>query len=444
MYTGGINLAISPAIQENWEKACMMLAKELPSPSYTTWIKPLKLRAVNKDTILVEVPDPLALAQLNGRYKSMLEAAVRASFGRDYFVTPALTADIDKQLAQNSNTMLNSKYTFENFIVGDSNRFAYAASLAVAEGPNDAYNPLFIYGGVGLGKTHLMNAIGNYILMQDPTKNVLFISSETFTNDFINSLASKTGAHELREKLRNVDVLMVDDIQFFSKTVATQEEFFHTFNHLHNAGKQIILSSDRPPKEIPTIEERLRSRFEWGLTVDIRKPDLETRVAILRRKCIDEAIDCDDDVLEFIAGRVSSNIRELEGALNRLRAKNQLIGGRIDIAFAAETLEAILPDNTPRQVNAPMIISAVAEHYNVTVADLQSKKRSKEYALPRQIAMYLIREMTTLSTTAIGRELGDRDHTTVMHGCDKINEVLASDPTFRRSLDELKEAIAKG
>jgi len=437
-------LAITPAIQENWEKACKMLASELPLASFNTWIRPLKLRAVNKDIMLVEVSDPVVLMQVNGRYKSMLEAAVKQAFGRDYIISPALSADIEKQLSQISNTMLNSKYTFDNFIVGDSNRFAYAASLAVAEGPNDAYNPLFIYGGVGLGKTHLMNAIGNYILTQDPTKRVLFISSETFTNDFITSLASKTGTAELRERLRSVDVLMVDDIQFFSKTVATQEEFFHTFNHLRDAGKQIILSSDRPPKEIPTIEERLRSRFEWGLTVDIRKPDLETRVAILRQKCIDEDIACADDVLEFIAGRVSSNIRELEGALNRLKAKNQLIGGVIDLAFAADTLEAILPDNSARSVNAPMIISAIAEHYNVTVADLQSKKRSKEYALPRQIAMYLIREMTNLSTTAIGKELGDRDHTTVMHGCDKIAEAIQNDATFRRSLDELKESIARG
>ncbi len=437
-------MAITPAMQENWDKACQMLASELSMPSFTTWIKPLKLRAVNKDTMLVEVPDPLVLSQLNGRYKSMLEAAIRVSFGHDYFVSPALTADIEKQLNQITNTMLNSKYSFDNFIVGDSNRFAYAASLAVAEGPNEAYNPLFIYGGVGLGKTHLMNAIGNYIMTQDPSKKVLFISSETFTNDFITSLGSKTGTAELREKLRSVDVLMVDDIQFFSKTVATQEEFFHTFNHLRDSGKQIILSSDRPPKEIPTIEERLRSRFEWGLTVDIRKPDLETRVAILRQKCIDENIACNDEVLEFIAGRVNSNIRELEGALNRLKAKHQLMGGVIDLAFAADTLEAILPDAAARQVNAPMIISAVAEYYNVTVQDLQSKKRSKEYALPRQIAMYLIREMTNLSTTAIGKELGDRDHTTVMHGCDKINEVLNSDATFRRSLDELKEAISRG
>ena len=244
--------------------------------------------------------------------------------------------------------------------------------------------------------------------------------------------------------MRSVDVLMVDDIQFLSKTVATQEEFFHTFNDLHAKGKQIILSSDRPPREIPTIEDRLRSRFEWGLIVDIRRPDFETRMAILQRKCEDDGVDCDPEVLEFIAGRVKSNIRELEGALNRLIAKHQLIGGRIDLAFAQETLDAILPVNAARVVNAQTILAAVAERYAVTSEDLLSKKRTRDLTLPRQIAMYMIRDMTSLSTTAIGSELGGRDHTTVMHGCDQIARMLQADPTLRKNLDDLKESLLKG
>ena len=437
-------MEITNAHQESWQNALKMLENTLPSASYSTWFKPLKLHAVNGDNILIEAPNPFVLNQLNGRYKSMLENVLAQTFGRRYDLTLALTADIEKHMAQLTRTMLNTKYTFDNFIVGSSNSFAHAASLAVAEQPAGAYNPLFLYGGVGLGKTHLMNAIGNYILTEDPSKNVLFITSETFTNEFIDALVKKRGTSELRDKMRNVDVLIVDDIQFLAKTTATQEEFFHTFNHLYEKGKQIILSSDRPPNEIPTIEDRLRSRFSMGLTVDIRKPDFETRVAILKRKCIDESIPCDDEVLEYIAGRVESNIRELEGALNRLRAKNELIGGRIDLQFAVDTLEGILPVDQPRTVTAQVILDVVSQRYNVTVADLQSKKRSKEYTLPRQIAMYLIREMTGLSTTAIGRELGDRDHTTVMHGCEKMESAMKTDPTFRRSIDELKEAIKAG
>ena len=430
---------------EGWQKALKSIEAEIAPIRYTTWFKPLILRAVNGDTFFVEAPNPFVLTQINGQFKTMLEAALGMAFGKQCKVIAAQGPDIEKHIAHlTDSAMLNPKYTFENFIVGASNSFAHAASLAVAEQPAGAYNPLFLYGGVGLGKTHLMNAIGNYILDEDPSKNVLFITSETFTNEFIDALVKKRGTSELRDKMRNVDVLIVDDIQFLAKTTATQEEFFHTFNHLYEKGKQIILSSDRPPNEIPTIEDRLRSRFSMGLTVDIRKPDFETRVAILKRKCIDEAIDCDDEVLEFIAGRVESNIRELEGALNRLRAKNELIGGRIDLAFAADTLESILPSSAPRTVTAQVILDAVSQRYNVSVADIQSKKRSKEYTLPRQVAMHLIREMTNLSTTAIGRELGDRDHTTVMHGCEKISEMMAKDPTFRRNIDEMKEGIVKG
>ena len=430
---------------ELFNQAMGIMKKELPSASYMTFFKPLKLRAVTPDALIIEGPDDFTLKNIRNRYMTMLYNVMKITFGRSYELTLATKEDLDRQSAQISRTMLNKKYTFDNFIVGESNRFACAAALAVAEdGPEGGYNPLFIYGGVGLGKTHLMNAIGNYTLARDPRKNVLFISSETFTNEFIDALAKKKGTSDLRDRMRSVDVLMVDDIQFLSKTVATQEEFFHTFHDLHAKGKQIILSSDRPPREIPTIEDRLRSRFEWGLIVDIRRPDFETRMAILQRKCEDDGVDCDPEVLEFIAGRVKSNIRELEGALNRLIAKHQLIGGRIDLAFAQETLDAILPVNAARVVNAQTILAAVAERYAVTSEDLLSKKRTRDLTLPRQIAMYMIRDMTSLSTTAIGSELGGRDHTTVMHGCDQIARMLQADPTLRKNLDDLKESLLKG
>ena len=428
-----------------WDKAKDILGSQMNTGPYRTWILPSRLHAVKGDTILFEVPDVFALQSIQGRYLTMLSTAVERAFGRKYNLIPALEGDIRQQLENISHSMLSERYSFDNFVVGTSNRFAYSASMAVAEAcatgdPEKGYNPLFIYGGVGLGKTHLMNAIGNYITENAPRKNVLFISSEAFTNEFIDALKNK-GTSDLREKMRNADVFMVDDIQFLSKTVATQEEFFHTFNDLHSKGKQIIMSSDRPHNEIPTIEERLRSRFAWGLTVDIRKPDLETRMAILRRKCEDEGIDCEGNVLEFIADRVENNIRVLEGALNRLKAHSKLIGERITLEFARETLEETLPTKQPAVVTADKILAAVADRYAITPDDLASKKRNREFILPRQIAMLLMRDMLSMSTTAIGRELGDRDHTTVMHGCEKIANSMKDDPTFKRNVDELRESI---
>lgn len=425
-----------------WNRIAEKLRESVSPVSYDAWIKPMRLFAVTSDEIIITSPILQAMGALRGRYESMIEAAVRVNYGMNYRLKLIDPKDAPKEVVTNDTT-LNPKYQFENFVVGKANNLAYAASLAVAEQPSDVYNPLFIYGDAGLGKTHLMNAIGNFIKHENPMANVLLTSSEHLTNELIDAIVRKKTA-DLRSRLRSVDVLMVDDIQFLSKTVATQEEFFHTFNDLHAKGKQIILSSDRPPREIPTIEDRLRSRFEWGLIVDIRRPDFETRMAILQRKCEDDGVDCDPQVLEFIAGRVKSNIRELEGALNRLIAKHQLIGGRIDLAFAQETLDAILPVNAARVVNAQTILAAVAERYAVTSEDLLSKKRTRDLTLPRQIAMYMIRDMTSLSTTAIGSELGGRDHTTVMHGCDQIARMLQADPTLRKNLDDLKESLLKG
>ena len=432
-----------------WTNVLQQLKKDLSETTITTWFDELEAVDIRDNTFYLYCPNDFKKRYIESLFFKNIKAVLLDIFSVEFDVR---ILD-DDQLAEfrggethtgQSERFSSAEFTFDTFVVGNGNRFAHAASLAVAESPAEAYNPLFIYGGVGLGKTHLMNAIGNYTLARDPRKNVLFISSETFTNEFIDALAKKKGTSDLRDRMRSVDVLMVDDIQFLSKTVATQEEFFHTFNDLHAKGKQIILSSDRPPREIPTIEDRLRSRFEWGLIVDIRRPDFETRMAILQRKCEDDGVDCDPEVLEFIAGRVKSNIRELEGALNRLIAKHQLIGGRIDLAFAQETLDAILPVNAARAVNAQTILAAVAERYAVTSEDLLSKKRTRDLTLPRQIAMYMIRDMTSLSTTAIGGELGGRDHTTVMHGCDQIARMLQADPTLRKNLDDLKESLLKG
>ena len=428
-----------------WESAKESLSATLGGPSYKGWVEPLELRAISSDAIVLEAPNYITAEVMRGRYYSTLAAAIKRAFGKDFIVNVATAEDIGQLIANLSTSMINRAYTFDNFVVGHSNNFAYSAAMAVAESPGEqgAYNPLFIYGGVGLGKTHLMNAIGNYIAENSPEKNVLYMSSETFTNEFIGAIKKK-GTEELREKLRNADVFMVDDIQFLAKTVTTQEEFFHTFNDIHQKGKQIILSSDRPPSEIPAIEERLRTRFEWGLLVDIRKPDFETRMAILRAKCEEEELDFPQEVLEYIAERVDSNIRGLEGALNTLKARSELMGGRVTLEYAMNALERTLPAKRAATVTAQSILAAVAERYAVTTEDMVSKKRNREYTLPRQIAMLLLREMLSMSTTAIGQELGGRDHTTVMHGCEKMESAIKADPTFRRSIDELKEAIKAG
>jgi chromosomal replication initiator protein len=331
-------------------------------------------------------------------------------------------------------------YTFDNFIIGASNNFAFAASLAVAQTPGEVYNPLFVYGGVGLGKTHLMNAIGNYIAAQNGRLNVLLMTSETMTNELIEGIARKKTS-ELRSRLRNVDVLMVDDIQFLSRTKATQEEFFHTFNSLHDNKKQIIIASDRPPRELPEIEERLRSRFEWGLIVDIQKPDYETRVAILMQKANEMAIDVPYDVIEYIAQSVNSNIRELEGCLNSLNAHAELMRTPITLEMARTTLSGRIGSQAARAVTPELIIDMVARQYDTTAEDITGKNRSQQIALPRQIAMYICRRMTALSTTNIGRAFGGRDHTTVMHGCDKIATSMNADFAFKKKVEEIMGLI---
>ena len=434
----------SPEQKKAWDSAIASLETSMQRVSYMTWIKPLELIVVTAESLRISVPNTMVKNMLCQRYYTELYNALRMSFGRSYeleFFTPE---EMSAQQGNLTRTTLNPKYTFDNFVVGPSNSFAYQASLAVAEQPSDAYNPLFIYGSVGLGKTHLMNAIGNYIMEDDPSKNVLLTTSESFTNELIDAIVKKKDTSELRRRMRNVDVLMVDDIQFLSKTKSTQEEFFHTFNDLHNNGKQIIISSDRPPKDIPTLEERLRSRFEWGLIVDIQRPDYETRVAILRKKADEEGIHVPYDVIDFIAERVQSNIRELEGTLTRLSAQCQLTGTPITVDFARESLSQLMATQEARRVTPELIIEEIAKQYGVEAEDIVSKKRSREIALPRQIAMYLCRDMTQLSTTNIGKAFGDRDHTTVMHGCDKIASEMQSNFAFKKRIEELAELIKNG
>ena len=424
-----------------FEKAISMFKGDVNDLLFKAWFSRLKLFTVTEEAIVIEAENSMVVEQLRARYFQTLSNVLGATFGRTYDIKILTAEEIKNQYREMESAMLDPHYTFENFVVGSSNSFAHAAALAVADDPSGAYNPLFIYGGVGLGKTHLMNAIGNYVQKNDPRKNVLFITSETFTNELIDAIVKKKGTAQLRAKMRNVDVLLVDDIQFLSKTVSTQEEFFHTFNHLYAGGKQIILSSDRPPKDIPTIEERLRSRFEWGLTVDIQRPDFETRVAILQKKCSDEDIDTPTEVLEYIAERVESNIRELEGMLVRVNAQAQLMGKPITLEMAQETLAALLSSREPRKITPDSIIQTVSSHYSVSNEDVTGKRRSRDIALPRQVSMYLIRELTPLSTTAIGRVFSGRDHSTVMHSCDKIAEMMRKDISFRKTVDELKQFV---
>ena len=374
------------------------------------------------------------------------------------FVTDSQTVikekkeDIQKKSRINSlfeKANLNPKYTFDTFVVGSNNNFAHAASLAVAESPGEIYNPLFIYGGVGLGKTHLMHSIAHFILENDPSKNVLYVTSETFTNELIDALkAGKTGNElaitKFREKYRNNDVLLIDDIQFIIGKESTQEEFFHTFNHLHVSGKQVIISSDKPPKDIETLEARLRTRFEWGLIADISAPDYETRMAILRKKEELDGLDryhIPDDVMQYIANNIKSNIRELEGSLNKLIALSNLENKPIDISLAAEALKDMISPDSNRPVTPELIIDIVSDHFNIPVSELKGKKRNAEIVLPRQIVMYLCRKLTDTPLKTIGVLLGGKDHASVNHGVKKIENELKTDEALNNTVNIIKKKI---
>ena len=430
----------TPEQKASWDRVMAIMRENLDGPSWNAWFKLLELYAVSGERMILFSPTSLNISFMKKRYGTMLMNAIDMVFDRKYKVEIRTREDIAEAEESLKASTLNEKYTFDNFVVGASNNFAYAAALSVAQDQAESYNPLFIYGGVGLGKTHLMNAIGNYVTARDPSKKVMLMTSETIANELIAGIARKNTA-ELRSKLRNVDYLMVDDIQFLSKTKSTQEEFFHTFNDLYESHRQIIISSDRPPKEIPEIEERLRSRFEWGLIVDIQKPDYETRVAILMQKANEMEIDVPYEVIKYIAQHINSNIRELEGSLTSLDAHSHLMGTPITLDLARSALNHLVKAQESRRVTAELIIETVADKYGVTTGDITGKRRSREIATPRQVAMYICREMTELSTTSIGRAFGNRDHTTIMHGYDKIADAMKEDFAFRKRVEEIMKIV---
>ncbi|RXT08899.1 chromosomal replication initiator protein DnaA [Ammoniphilus sp. CFH 90114] len=443
-------------IQGVWDKALAMIETKLSKPSFETWLKSTKAIALDDDTLFISAPNEFSRDWLESRYAQLIVETLYEITGENMKVK-IVTSDPDVNLKSSSpkkiddkrsyasddpgpGHMLNSKYVFDTFVIGTGNRFAHAASLAVAEAPAKAYNPLFIYGGVGLGKTHLMHAIGHYVLEHNPSAKVVYLSSEKFTNEFINSIRDNK-AVDFRNKYRSVDVLLIDDIQFLAGKEQTQEEFFHTFNALHDESKQIVISSDRPPKEIPTLEDRLRSRFEWGLITDIQPPDLETRIAILRKKAKAENLDIANEVMVYIANQIDTNIRELEGALIRVVAYSSLINRDIDVDLATEALKDIIPSSKPRVITILDIQRVVGEHFGVKLEDFKAKKRNKSIAYPRQIAMYLSRELTDYSLPKIGDEFGGRDHTTVIHANDKITTELQSNHTLQETVKELIDKI---
>ena len=431
-----------------WDQACAIMHTEMTDLTYNTWIKAaLRPLGYSGDQFFIEAVTDFYHQFVTPRYSVLISNSLSQAVGKPIkaqILTPAQADEYragitpDEKPADESS--LNPKYTFDTFVVGSNNRFAHAAALAVAEAPADAYNPLFIYGGVGLGKTHLMHAIGHYMLAQKPTLRVKYVTSEAFMNEMVNSLNKRNQA-EFRERYRNIDVLMVDDIQFLTGKTGTQEEFFHTFNALHTAGKQIILSSDKPPREIAKLEERLRSRFEWGLIADISKPDLETRVAILQRKAEEELLRVDTDVLTMIAERVSSNIRELEGCLTRLVAYSSLTGRPVDRQLAEDALKEIFARSEPRHVTCEDVMDAVAAYYSVTVDDLKSPRRSRDVAVPRQIAMYIARELVGAPLTLIGDAFGGRDHSTVNHACQKVASEIKTAPSLNNLVSDLMQQL---
>ncbi|TKD67646.1 chromosomal replication initiator protein DnaA [Pseudalkalibacillus hwajinpoensis] len=447
-------------ITDLWQQALSEIEKKLSKPSFETWLKSTSANRMEGDTIIITAPNEFARDWLESRYSSLITETLLELTGselRAKFIIPQNQSDTDLDIEQSMKkkpkanpsqeehpqSVLNSKYTFDTFVIGSGNRFAHAASLAVAEAPAKAYNPLFIYGGVGLGKTHLMHAIGHYVIEHNPNAKVVYLSSEKFTNEFINSIRDNKTVN-FRNKYRNVDVLLIDDIQFLAGKEQTQEEFFHTFNALHEESKQIVISSDRPPKEIPTLEDRLRSRFEWGLITDITPPDLETRIAILRKKAKAEGLDIPNEVMLYIANQIDTNIRELEGALIRVVAYSSLINQDMNADLAAEALKNIIPSSKPRVITIHDIQTVIGDHYSVKLEDFAAKKRTKSVAFPRQIAMYLSRELTDFSLPKIGEEFGGRDHTTVIHAHEKISKLVDSDQELQKKVQDIVEQLKNG
>ena len=452
---------ITDTIKENWSVIKETIRREynMSDISYQTWVKPLEFYTITDDVIHIIIPSDQAhaLNYISSKYKSFFQVTITEMFDHPYDIKFILEKDAMVKETQDNdmsvsnpvyninyeNANLNPKYKFDTFVVGSNNKFAHSASLAVAESPGEAYNPLYLYGGPGLGKTLLMHSIGHFILEQNPDKKVLYVTSEEFTNEVIESIRSGNAASmtKLREKYRTVDVLMVDDVQFIIGKESTQEEFFHTFNVLHAARKQIILSSDKPPKEMETLDERFRSRFEWGLIADIQPPDYETRMAILKKNAENYDKQIDEEIIKYIATNIKSNIRELEGAFNKIIAFAKLNKVDLTIDSAEEALKDVIYPNKPKEITPTLIINVVAEHFGVKPEDITSKKRNSEFVQPRQVVMYLCRELTDTSLINVGKILGKKDHTTVMHGVKKIETEIQTNEELKNKIDIIIKKI---
>ena len=448
-------------ILDKWDEILLNIKEEhdITDVSYKTWLLPLKPYSVDKDILTILVPDDLFLNYVKKKYEFLLKFTIEEVTGISCEIRFLLKDSVkeetsEKKLIQNNTTAvsqiaiqnanLNPRYTFDTFVVGKNNNLAHAASLAVAESPGEIYNPLFIYGGVGLGKTHLMHSVAHFILKNNPNAKILYVTSEKFTNELIDAIRNKNNfsTTEFREKYRNNDVLLIDDIQFIIGKESTQEEFFHTFNALYEAKKQIIISSDRPPREIETLEDRLRSRFEWGLTVDIQQPDYETRMAILRKNAEACNKPVDDEIFKYIATNIKSNIRELEGAFNRIIAKSKIENqSEITMELAEDALKDIINPDKPKEITPELIIEVVAEHFGVSPEDITSKKRNSEFVQPRQVVMYLCRKLTDTSYVNIGKLLGKKDHTTIIHGVNKIEDELKNNDELASKVETIKKKI---
>ncbi|MBR3811347.1 MAG: chromosomal replication initiator protein DnaA [Agathobacter sp.] len=441
---------------EKWDHILNTVKREheISDISFDTWMRPLEVYALDGNTLYILAPfEQMALSYIQKKYYLPLKVAICEILEKEYdiqFIIPEYAKSLNlknkpKKVSSlnGSNSNLNPNYTFDTFVVGNNNRFAQSASLAVAESPGETYNPLYIYGGPGLGKTHLMHSIGHFILDQNPDSKVIYVTSEQFTNEVIESIRNGNASSmtKFRDKYRTVDVLMIDDIQFIIGKESTQEEFFHTFNALQTQGKQIILTSDKPPKDMETLEERIRSRFEWGLMADIGIPDYETRMAILRKKAESDNFDIDDEILNYIANNIKSNVRELEGALNKLLAYHNLCKQTITMEIAQKELQNIITPDKPREITPQLIIEVVTEHFNISMDQMISRSRSSDIAKPRQIAMYLCKTMTDSSLDVIGSFLGGRDHSTIIHGIKKIGDEYDTNDITKTLIDTIKKKI---
>lgn len=451
-------MPVATSAQDLWESVVNTLKPEMKEETFDLWFKPIKALHFEGNVLTLQVPNKFFADWVRQHYLERIQELSQSLSGLPITLNFTVTQELDSVLRKTeaeplpapetlkdfSTDQFNPKYTFETFVVGPSNRFAQAAAEAVSKDPGRAFNPLFLYGGVGLGKTHLMHAIAHHILKANPRSRVLYVTSERFINEFIDSLRSEKPS-DFRNKYRNTDCLLIDDIQFLMGKGRSEEEFFYTFNSLFDSRKQIVISSDRPPKEISTLEERLISRFEWGVVADLQPPDLETRIAILRKKAEAEKLFVPDDVILFIASQIRSNIRELEGSLIRIVAFSSLTGTALTVDSARETLkDIIIKEEASQPITIDRIQQVVTKHFNLDMKDMRSRRRTDAIAFPRQIAMYLARSMTELSTTEIGESFGGKDHTTVMHACNKIKGKMSTDPYFVALVNRISQEIKTG